>query len=223
MNIIIVGEGKEVHFLIKSFISKGYGVTLIIDDKEACKKFSRQHEEINVVFGDATKPFILEDAGAVYASIVVALTKNDSDNLIICQIAKDLFGVERTFAVVNDPKNIEIFRKLGLDTIISTVDIISSVIEQKISIEEITNLMSVDEGKLSIFEVKVTESFPTIGKMLSEIKIPNSAIIGCIIRKDEVVIPRGDTLICSGDKLIILSLPTEQDKVFSVLANGEEE
>lgn len=221
MNIIIVGEGKEVHFLIKSFTSKGHHVTLIINDREICRKFSKEHEEIDVVFGDATKPAILEDAGAIYTNIVIALTKHDPDNLMICQMAKELFGVDRTFAVVNDPKNVEIFKKLGLDTIISTVNIISSMIEQKISIEEITNLISLDEGKLSIFEMKITESSPVIGKALSEINIPNSAIVGCIIRKGEAVIPRGDTQICFDDKLIILSLPAEQGKLFNILS-GEE-
>lgn len=218
MNIIIVGEGKEVHFLIKSFISKGHNVTLIINNKEICKKFSKEHEEIEVVYGDATKPAILEDAGAIYANIVIALTQHDPDNLMICQMAKELYGVNRTFAVVNDPKNVEIFKKLGLDTIISTVNIISSMIEQKVSIEEITNLISLDEGKLSIFEMKITETSPVIGKMLSEIGIPNSAVIGCIIRKGEAVIPRGDTRICYDDKLIILSLPTEQRELFSILS-----
>lgn len=218
MNIIIVGEGKEVHFLIKSFISKGHQVTLIINDKEACRKFSKEHEEIDVVYGDATKPAILEDAGAVYANIVIAITPHDPDNLMICQMAKELFGVKRTFAVVNDPKNVEIFKKLGLDTIISTVNIISSMIEQKISIEEITNLISLDEGKLSIFEMKITESSPVIEKILSEIKIPNSAVIGCIIRAGEAVIPRGDTKILCGDKLIILSLPNEQKQLFTILS-----
>lgn len=221
MNIIIVGEGKEVHFLIKSFISKGHHVTLIINNKEICRRFSKEHEEIEVVYGDATKSTILEDAGAVYANIVIALTQHDPDNLIICQMAKELYGVARTFAIVNDPKNVEIFKKLGLDTIISTVNIISSMIEQKVSIEEITNLISLDEGKLSIFEIKITESSPVIGKMLSEIKIPNSAIIGCIIRKGEAVIPRGDTKIYYDDKLIILSLPTEQRKLFSILSGDK--
>ncbi|MDY2799712.1 MAG: NAD-binding protein, partial [Fusobacterium mortiferum] len=112
MNIIIVGEGKEVHFLIKSFISKGHHVTLIINNKEICRRFSKEHEEIEVVYGDATKPTILEDAGAVYANIVIALTQHDPDNLIICQMAKELYGVARTFAIVNDPKNVEIFKKL---------------------------------------------------------------------------------------------------------------
>lgn len=218
MNIIIVGEGKELHFLIKSFISKGYNVTLINNDREVCKKFAREHEDIEVVYGDATKPVILEDAGAVYTDILIALTSHDPDNLIICQMAKELYGVNRTFAVVNDPKNVEIFKKLGLDTIISTVNIISSMIEQKVSVEEITNLISLDEGKLSIFEMKITESSPIIGKKLSEIKIPNSAVIGCIIRDGEAVIPRGDTIIYFQDKLIVLSLPNEQRQLFNILS-----
>ena len=107
MNIIIVGEGKEVHFLIKSFISKGHHVTLIINNKEICRKFSKEHEEIEVVYGDATKPTILEDAGAIYANIVIALTQHDPDNLIICQMAKELYGVARLVLFVLLKMNLE--------------------------------------------------------------------------------------------------------------------
>ena len=114
MNIIIAGGRKEIHFLIKNFTSKGHHVTLINNDEEYCKNFARIHEKIDVVLGDASMPNVLEDAGAVYANLVIALTQYDPDNLVICQIAKAMYGVKRTVAVVNDPKNISIFKKLGI-------------------------------------------------------------------------------------------------------------
>ena len=217
MNITIVGEGKEIDFLIKSFISKGHSITLVINNKEICRKFSREYEKIDVIYGDATKPAILEDARAIFSDILIVLTPHDPDNLIICQIAQKLYGISKTFTVVNDPKNIQIFKKLGVKNIISTANMISSLIEQKISIEDITNLISLDEGKLSIFEIKIPVNSPIIGKKVCEIKVPNSAVIGCILRKEEVVIPRGDTVIYYEDKLIVLSLPHEQSQLFNIL------
>ncbi|MDK2918639.1 MAG: trk/ktr system potassium uptake protein [Candidatus Petromonas sp.] len=212
MNIIIVGGGKKVHFLTKSFISKGYRVTIVNNDKDYCKKLARMHDA-NIVYGDGTKPYILEDAGIAYSHMVIALTPKDPDNLVICQIAEKIYKIKRTFAVVNDPKNIDIFKKLGIDTVISTSDIISSLIEQKVSIDDITNLIPIEEGKIAIMEMEMNIDYPIIDKKLSEITLPKDAIVGCIIRGNNTVIPRGDTIIQRGDRLIVLSLAAAQPDV----------
>jgi trk system potassium uptake protein TrkA len=217
MNIIIVGGGKEVHFLTKSFLSKGFNVTIVNNNEEYCRKLARIHEKAKIVYGDGTKPYVLEDAGAAYSKMVIALTPKDPDNLVICQIAEKMFKVAKTFAVVNDPKNIHIFKKLGVDTVISTADIISSLIEQKLSVDDITNLIPIEEGKVAIMELEMNSDYPIIGHKLSEIDIPKDAIIGCIIRNGGAVIPRGDTIITEKDKLIILSLPRVQSDVLKVI------
>lgn len=222
MNIIIAGGRKEIHFLIKNFTSKGHHVTLINNDEEYCQNFARIHEKIDVVLGDASMPNVLEDAGAVYANLVIALTQYDPDNLVICQIAKAMYGVKRTVAVVNDPKNISIFKKLGIDTVISTVNIVSSIIEQKISVEEITNLVPLAEGKVSITEVVITKNSPVLNKTLAEINIPYSAVIGCIIRNEEGIIPRGNTVVMEKDRLITLCLPEAQSEMLNIFIGGTE-
>lgn len=222
MNIIIAGGRKEIHFLIKNFTSKGHHVTLINNDEEYCKNFARIHEKIDVVLGDASMPNVLEDAGAVYANLVIALTQYDPDNLVICQIAKAMYGVKRTVAVVNDPKNVSIFKKLGIDTVISTVNIVSSIIEQKISVEEITNLVPLAEGKVSITEVVITKNSPVLNKTLAEINIPYSAVIGCIIRNEEGIIPRGNTVVMEKDRLITLCLPEAQSEMLNIFIGGTE-
>ena len=222
MNLIIAGGRKEIHFLIKNFTSKGHHVTLINNDEEYCKNFARIHEKIDVVLGDASMPNVLEDAGAVYANLVIALTQYDPDNLVICQIAKAMYGVKRTVAVVNDPKNISIFKKLGIDTVISTVNIVSSIIEQKISVEEITNLVPLAEGKVSITEVVITKNSPVLNKTLAEINIPYSAVIGCIIRNEEGIIPRGNTVVMEKDRLITLCLPEAQSEMLNIFIGGTE-
>ncbi|SKC69298.1 potassium channel family protein [Maledivibacter halophilus] len=216
MNIIIVGGGKEVHFLAKSFISKGYNVTIVNNDEEYCKKLARMHRA-DIVYGDGTKPYILEDAGVAYSDMVIALTPKDPDNLVICQIAEKIYKVKRTFAIVNDPKNIEIFKKLGVDTVISTSNIISSLIEQKVSIDDINNLIPIEEGKLAIMEIEMNKEYPIISKKLSEISLPKDSIVGCIIRNNTAIIPRGDTDIKEEDKLIILSLPMVQSDVLKTI------
>lgn len=216
MNIIIVGGGKEVHFLSKSFISKGHNITIVNNDEEYCKKLARIHRT-DVVYGDGTKPYILEDAGVAYSDMVIALTSKDPDNLVVCQIAEKIYKVKRTFAIVNDPKNIEIFKKIGVDTVISTSNIISSLIEQKVSIDDINNLIPIEEGKLAIMEIEINKECPVISKKLSEISLSEDSIVGCIIRNNTAIIPRGDTDIKEEDKLIILSLPKAQSDVLKII------
>lgn len=216
MNIIIVGGGKQVHFLTKSFVSKGYNVTIVNNDEEYCKKLARMHRA-NIVHGDGTKPYILADAGAAYSGMIIALTTEDPDNLVICQIAEKMFKVKKTFAMVNDPKNIDIFRKLGVKNVISTADIISSFIEQKISVDDITNLFPIEEGKVAAMEIEISTNFPIVGKKLKEIEFPRDATIGCIIRGEQAVIPRGDTTVEKDDKLIILCLPMVQSEVLKTI------
>lgn len=222
MNIIIVGGGKEVHFLTKSFVSKGYNVIIINKDEEYCKKLARTHERATIVHGDGTKPYILEDCGASFAHMIIALTPKDPDNLVICQVAEKMFKVKKTFAIVNDPRNIEVFKKLGVDTVISTANIISSLIEQKISVDDITNLIPIEEGKVSIMEVEVSGGYPIVGNKLSEIIFPKEMVVGCIMRKGSAVIPRGSTEIMADDKLIILTLPTVQSEVLRIIRGGTE-
>ena len=212
MKIIIVGGGNNVYFLTKIFISKGYNVTIINSDKEECVKLARIYN-IVTVNGDATKPYILEDAGVAYTDLVIALTSKDQSNLVICQLAEKIFKVSRTFAVVNDPNNVDIFKELGVDTVISTTDIISSLIEQRISIEDIINLIPMEEGKVINLEVEILEDSPVINNKLKDLSMPEDSTIGCIIRNDKPVIPNGDTIILLNDKLIIICLPKVQSNV----------
>lgn len=216
MNIIIIGGGEKIHFLAKSFISKGYNVTIINDDPEYCKKLARRHRA-KIVLGDGTKPYIMEDAGISATDMVIALTPNDPDNLVICQLAKNVYKVKKNFAIVNDPRNIEIFKKLGVETVISTALIIASLIEQKVLVDDITNLIPIEEGKVALMEIEIHEDDPVTGKYLKEINFPEDGIVGCIIRNGEAVIPRGSTQILKFDKLVILSLPRVQSAILKTI------
>jgi trk system potassium uptake protein TrkA len=216
MNIIIVGGGKKIHFLIRSFVSKGHNVTVVNDEYDTCQRLARMHKA-TIIHGDGSLPHVLEEAGAAYSEIVVALTPKDPDNLVICQIAQKMFKIERTIAVVNDPENIKIFHELGVDTVISTAEIISSLIEQRVAVDEITNLIPIEEGKVSIMEVEIKADSPVIGKIISSIGFPDEAVVGCIIRKDEAIIPKGKTDIRLNDKLIVLTLPKVQSETLEIL------
>lgn len=218
MRIIIVGGGKIVHFLTKSFASKGYDVSIIHNDEKYCQKLARKHPDTVVIHGSGTNPQVLEDAGAAYTNAIIAVTLNDPENLVVCQVAQNLYQVEKTFAMVNDPMNVEIFKKLGVTTVISTAQIISSMIEQKVFLEDIVNLTPIEDGKVAIVELEIQKDYPVLNKTLAELDINKDAIVGCILRNEEAIIPRGDTKIQEGDKLIILTLPRSQSYILKVLS-----
>lgn len=220
MQIILVGGGKVIYHLAKNLISKGHFVVIINKDQEYGKELSR---ELNatIVGGEASNFSIMEDAGAYKTDILVSLTQKDQDNLFICKMAKKFFDVERTIGLVNNPKNEELFKKMGIDTIFNTTDLLSSLIEQNVAAEDMSNLITLEDGKLIITQYVIPEDAPTIGKTLKEIDLPLSIILGGIIRNGDIVIPRGGTKIRNGDKILIISLPEEQATAIKILG-GEE-
>ncbi|MCK8825048.1 potassium channel family protein [Fuchsiella alkaliacetigena] len=220
MKVIIIGGGKVVYFLAKTFFSKGYEVSIINLDRDYCEILAKKLKA-NIICGDGSDPRILEDAGALQADLVVALTPNDQDNLFICQLAELKFDVPKTFALVNNPTNEWIFQKLGVTKVISTTSIVSSLIEQKVAVDDITNLLPVEEGRVTISEVVINNDSPVVGKRLKEVQLPKESILGSIIRKEEVVIPSGDTELLVGDKVIAITMPENQGQVFNVLLGSE--
>jgi len=220
MRIIIVGGGKVIYFLAKTFLSKGYKVSIINRIKEDCRELARQLKAM-VICGDGSNPRHLEEAGALKANAVIAITPNDPDNLIICQLAERRFSVPRTVALVNDPMNIKVFKKLGITTVLSTTSIISSLIEQRVGTEEIINLIPIEEGKVNITQVILDESSPVLGSTLGEINLPHDSLLAAIIRDNEVIIPKGDTRLLKGDKVVVITLPQNQAEVLHTLCGPE--
>lgn len=216
MRIIIVGDGKVTYHLIKKFIAKGYEVSVINDDKRYCDYIASKTNAL-VIKGDGTNPYFLDQAGANKADIILALTDNDPNNLFICQVGKNYFEIPKTFSVINNPDNEEIFKKLGVETIFNTTKLISILIEQRVEVSNVSNLISIEEGRLNISQIVLQEDSPIIGKTLREIDLPHDIVFGCIIRDDQVLIPKGDTKLLAGDKTLIITLPEKQAKAFKVL------
>lgn len=216
MNFVIVGGGKKVDFLVRSLLAKKNKITLINENERECKRLVHEHD-IPTIFGDGSKPFILEDAGIKKADLLIALTPKDEDNLVICQLAKNQFQVGRVFAIVNNPKNVTVFKKLGVDTVVSGTYTLASIIEQMASMDEIVNSISIEDGKIQLIELHIMKGHRICGKQLSDIDFPENAIVGCIIRNNNVFIPNGRSEIYADDKLTILASAEVQEKAVSVL------
>lgn len=217
MNILIVGGGKLIYFLVRTFIAKGHQVTVIHDNREEAIQLARRLKA-TIVYGDGSDPKILEEAGAATADVVLAVTSRDQDNLVISQLASNRFHVPKTLALVNDPDNEEVFQKLGIMTAFSTTRIISSLIEQRTALDGITNLIPVAEGKINVTEIELNETASVVGQSLSTIGMPESSLIACILKKDRPIIPRGTTVLEAGDKLIVITLPENHGQVIKMLS-----
>jgi len=154
--------------------------------------------------------------------VVVALTSKDQDNLAVCQIAHKMFQVPRTVALVNDPQNEEVFRKLGVSVAFSSTQIIARILEERTGFEDIANLIPLAEGRVTVSEVALRAEAPAADKNLRDLTLPVGALVGGIIRDGNVIVPRGDTCLRGGDRLILISSPDCYDRVLKLLTGGED-
>lgn len=202
--VLLVGGRSKARSLALSLIKRGYGVTVINDSYEDCLKLA-EINKLTVIKGDGTRPFILEDAGAGSCELAIALTSKDEDNLVICELCKKRFGVKKTVSLVSDPKKTDFFYKMGIDSVVCAISAVTGIIEQQAFVEEMAKIIPIGEGRVQIAEVPITAGAPVAGKKLWEINLPTQVIIGCILRGDTTMIPRGDTRILAGDMLVLIS------------------
>jgi trk system potassium uptake protein TrkA len=214
--IVIAGAGKVGHFLAKRLLGDRHTVVVIEKNVDVCRKLSEEFNAI-VINGDACDPRFLEEAHIDRADVLAAVTGEDEDNLVICQLAKEKFNIRRTVARVNDPKNEHTFCELGIDVPIDATKIIAKIIEEEVSFKDFVNLMSFKRGKLAIVRVDLDEDSPAVGKDLTTLVLPPDSVMVSIIRKDEVIVPRGNTILEPGDDIIALTLVENEQQLLHAL------
>lgn len=201
--VLLIGGRSKAKSLALSLLSRGYQVTAINMDRDDCLYLSNI-KRLNVIHGDGTKPFILEEAGAVFADMAIALTPHDEDNLVACKLCKSQFRVSRTVSLVSDPKMTDFFCKMGIDSVVCAVATVTHSIEQRAIMDEISQTIPLSKAGIQVSEVPIPANAPVVGKKLWEINLPRQAVIGCILRGNSTMIPHGDTRICAGDVLILI-------------------
>ncbi|MDR1065870.1 MAG: NAD-binding protein [Clostridiales bacterium] len=204
MRAALVGGFNKTKSLAASLIKKGYEVTAINNDKERCAQLA-EIEKLNVFYGDGSKPFVLEDANVFNADIAIALTNRDDDNLVICELCKKKFSVKKTVALVSDSKKTDFFHRMGVDSVVCAITAVAAIIEQNAFVNEISTLLPIGDGHIRITQARVPALAHIAGKKLLEINLPKQVIIGCVMRGDKSMIPRGDTRILAGDTLVLIS------------------
>lgn len=216
MRIIVVGAGKVGYFLAKRLKTGKHTVSIVEKDQVLCQEVARELD-ILVINGDGCEPQILEEAGADRAEVVAAVTGDDEDNLVICQLAKEKFNVRRTVGRVNNPDNEHTFSELGIDVPVDSTKIIAKIIEEEVSFADFVNLMSFKRGKLAIVRLDLPDDSPVINKHVQEIQLPADSVLVSIVRGEEVIVPKGDTLLKPGDDVIALTLVGNEPQLLNLL------
>jgi len=201
--VLVVGGGKVGYYLTKELIESGHEVVLMEKDRRRADQITDEIGSI-VIPHDGCEGKYLAEAGANRADIVAAVTGDDEDNLVICQMAKHHFAVRRSIARVNNPQNERLFKHLGVDEIISPTRMILGSIEQDIPVHELLHLAALGEGELELIEAHLQAGSPAVGRAPKDLAIPDGCSLFAVIR-DGVAVPlRPDTIMREGDKVIAI-------------------
>lgn len=227
MYIVLNGGGKVASALARMLTDKKHTVVIIERRQEIADKLASElaGREAIVILGDGCDYNVQDEAGVARADIFVAVTGEDDDNLVSCQLANLSFDVPRAISRVNNPKNVMIFRKLGIEAISSTF-LISRMIEEEATVGDLHTLRTLRQGNLSLVEFEIPEDAMkgAVGKPLSELALPKECRIVAIIPSenddDDIEIARSDSILEPGDTVIALVSP-EQEKALDRVLKGE--
>ncbi|MBI4331740.1 MAG: NAD-binding protein [Chloroflexi bacterium] len=205
MYIIIVGAGKVGYFLSKALLSEGHEVLIIEKEADRCERIKEELGSI-CVRGDGCETSTLTEAGTNRCDMFIAATDGDEDNLVSCQVAKKIFNVPRTIALVNNPKNENLFRSLGIDVTVSSTAIILEHIEQEVPTHPLVHLFTLGKGELEIVEVRLPPQGYAVGKRIKDLHLPSPSVVTLIIRPGQKpLIPSLDTLLEGGDQVVVVT------------------
>ncbi len=212
MYVIVVGGGKVGYYLTKQLLTEGHEVLLLEKDRRRQAALAEQMGEV-VVQGDGCEVRIMSEAGFGRADVIVAVTGDDEDNLVICQMAKRKFQAPRTVARVNDPDNLALFEKLGIDTTVSSTQIIFNLLDQQIETGEIIPLAALKNGNIEIVAITVSERSPVLGKNVRDLPLPGDALIISVVRHQHAMLPQGDVRFENGDTVIAMVVADEEPQL----------
>ena len=217
MYAIVAGGGKVGANLTRSLLRMGHEVTLI---EQSQYRFERVHDEFEhqILLGDATELHVLERAGiARPPELVLAVTGDDEDNLIICQLAREGYRVPKVIARVNDPRNQEHFDLLGIDqTVCSTLNILG-LVEHEVPEHGIVRLLDLRKENLEIVELQVDRDSPAAGKRVAGLHLPDGARVISVMRNGRSALALDSTVLRPGDQVLAVLEPADEDQLFRTI------
>lgn len=209
MFILIAGGGRTGMQLSTLLLSEGYKVHLIEHRPELLIHLHQELPTEVIYEGEATDPEVLEEAGIRQAHIMAACTADDATNLVICFMARQRFGVPRTIARVNNPRDEWLFSEtFHVDVALNQANVLSSLIREEMSLGDMMTLLKIRRGRYSLVEEKVEPGARAIGIPIKDLGLPEECIIAAIIRDGQVTLPRGATTLQEWDEVLAITSPT---------------
>ncbi len=217
MYIIVVGGGRVGYYLTKALLDEGHEVLVLEKDAAICEAVTDELGSC-CVHGDGCEVSTLAEAGTDRADMLIAVTGDDEDNLVACQVAKHKFNVPRTIARIGNPQNEALFKKLGIDVTVSSTNIILEHIETEVPTHPLTHLLAIEDSGVEIVEVKILPESTTVGKSVRELSLPKGSKLALVIRKEgKNRVPTLNTILRAGDRIIALTTPESEEALRTAL------
>ena len=205
MYVIVVGGGKVGFYLGKALLEEGHEILIIEKDSKKCQNISEELGSI-VLQGDGCEVSTMIEAGFSRADWIIAVTGDDEDNLVICQVGKLRFSVARTVARINNPKNEAIFKKMGIDITVSATNVILEHIQQELPDHPLLHLMNLHNFGLEVVEVKIPKGSKTVGRRIRELPLPPDSLVSLVINRVRgPQIASGDTVLDEDDEVLAVT------------------
>jgi trk system potassium uptake protein len=222
MKVVIVGAGSVGRYMAGELRSNGHDVVLLDQDPSLVRRGGAADTSgVQWMAGDGCEVPVLGKAGAESADVIAAVTGDDEDNLVISLLAKQEFAVPRVVARVNNPNNHWMFTEMwGVDTAVSTPHLLTSLVQEAVSVGSFVRLLSFEGGKARLAEVTLSDDSPASGREISELGLPRDSTVVAVLRDSHVLMPRGDTRLRVGDEVIVLVTDESEDGVRHILTSS---
>jgi trk system potassium uptake protein TrkA len=217
MYVIIAGAGKVGWNLARELVEDGHEITVIESDRDRYMVVEEELEHA-VHYGDATELWVLERAGIARADMVIAVTGDDEDNILISQVAKEKYLVENTIARANNPRNVAHFELLGIRPVVSATDLILRLIEHEVPHHGLVHLLDLRQEQLEIIELEVAEKAPAAGKRIEDLPLPDGCLVVSVLREGSGFVPNADTVIEGGDEVLAVLSHGDEDEILNLFA-----
>ena len=212
MYVIIAGAGKVGWNLARELLEKGHEVTVVEGDRDRYLAVEQELEH-NVQYGDASELWVLDRVGISRADLVIAVTGDDEDNMLICQVAKEKYMVDQTIARVNNPRNKQWFELLGIAPVVSATDLILRLIEHEVPKYGLVHLLDLPRERLEIIELLLGDDSPAAGRRVADLELPEGSLLISVLREGAGFVPNPETVLESGDEVLAVLDPGMEDEL----------
>jgi len=220
MKVLVVGGGKVGTFITKELAGTGHSVTVVEQDPSRVEEVASVHGTGGAIWltADGCEVDALKSAGVEQADVVVAVTGDDEDNLVVSLLSKVEFGVPRVIARINNPDNEWLFNEAwGVDVAVSTPHLLTALVEEAVSVGSLVRLLSFEGGRVRLSEITLAEDAKVVGQQLAELQMPRDSTVVAVVRDEHVIVPRGDTALAAGDEVLVLVSESDEPAVRDLL------